>query len=90
MTHATDGKKEPVNDKKQALESTCNYVPDFGKSEPEKHKGWLNQAIAAGNGDLTSHYRVLESAGDCPNAWGSYLAYAFQRNWDPKQYFQKK
>jgi len=90
LTHEEDGKKAQVNDKKQPVENTCNFVPDYGKDKPEEHKGWLNQEIAAGNGDLTSHYRVLKSANECPNQWSrTWQNYVFQYNYQPEKYFMK-
>lgn len=90
LTHEEDGKKAQVNEKKQPLENTCNYVPDYGKDKPDEHKGWANQEIAAGNGETTSHYAVLASAQDCPNAWSrTWQNYVFQYNEQPEKYFMK-
>lgn len=86
VTHPEDGKKAQVNEKKQAIEETCTHVPDYGKDKPEEHKGWMKQELAAGNGDLTSHYAVLESGNDCPRAWGSYRRYMFQNTYKPEAF----
>jgi hypothetical protein len=88
LSHEEDGKAEQVNEKNMPLENTCSYVPDYGKDKPEDHKGWLNQELAAGSGDLTSHYRVLKSATDCPNPWSrTYQSLVFQFKEDAAKYF---
>jgi len=90
LSHEEDGKKPQIDDAKKPVESTCNYVPDYGKDKPEEHKGWANQEIAAGNGETTSHYAVLTSQGECPNAWSrTWQNYIFQYKEDPAKYFMK-
>jgi len=90
LTHEEDGKKAQVNEEKKPVENTCTYVPDYGKDKPDEHKGWLNQEIAAGNGETTSHYAVLQSAQDCPSAWSrTWQNYVFQYEFTPEKYFIK-
>jgi len=87
FTHAEQGKADQVNAKGQALESTCTYVPDYGKGQEEKYKGWLPQELAAGSGQVTSHYRVLADSSECGAGMRGrdYLQY----KWAPAKYFIK-
>jgi len=94
MTHPEDGKKAQSNDAGLPLESTCNYVPDYDedgtKDKPDSWKGWLNQDLAAGNGETTSHYAVLKSASDCPSPWSRrQQSKYFQYKEDYPKYFIK-
>merc|ERR1712194_45449 len=91
FTHKKDGKM-PAYDPKNLLplEGTCNYVPDYGKGQEEKYKGWKNQDLAAGNGMLTSHYAVLASKSACPKTWDfSYKKNIFSNKADEGFYFDK-
>lgn len=91
FTHKKDGRKaafDPVS--KLPTEDTCNYVPDFGKGNEPKYQGWLNQDLAAGNGELTSHYAVLGSKSECPRPWDSkYKKSVFGEKFAPGNYFIK-
>jgi len=91
FTHKKDGKKVAYDpDTKLPLESTCNYVPDYGKGQEDNYKGWKNQDLAAGNGELTSHYAVLSSRGDCPKSWDyMYKMNVFSNKGDNSGYFKK-
>jgi len=87
FTHKANGKKAQVNDDGLPLENTCDYVPDYGKGSEDKFVGWEAQTLAAGNGEKTSHYRVLESSAECGPGMQArqYAMY----NWDPEKYFLK-
>jgi hypothetical protein len=87
FTHADDGKLDQTTASGQAAEKTCTYVPDYGKGQEDKYKGWLPQELAAGSGQMTSHYRVLADSTECgPGMKGrDYLQY----KWAPKKYFIK-
>jgi len=87
FTHAEDGKKDQVNAKGGATEGTCSYVPDYGKGQEDKYKGWLPQELAAGSGQITTHYRVLADSSECGAGMRGrdYLQY----KWAPKNYFLK-
>jgi len=81
-----NGKKKQANEAGLPLEGTCDYVPDYGKGSEAKFQGWLKQTLAAGNGEKTSHYRVLESSEECgPGMSSKQVA---QYKWDPGFYFQ--
>jgi len=83
-------------------DDTCTHIPDFAKDleNKEEYKGWLNQPIAAGNGDLTHHYGVLKSKADCPAldqplgrmnpGWDvrtkSYAQRTYMSDWSPPAY----
>jgi hypothetical protein len=87
FTHEEMGKKAQVNEAGLALESTCDYVPDYGKGSEDKFVGWAKQTLAAGNGEKTSHYRVLESSDECGPGM-DVKQYAMYK-WDEELYFIK-
>lgn len=72
FSHMIYGKLRQVNEKDEPVEDTCQYVPDYAPKGNETamadYKGWSGQSLPAGNGDATSHYRVL--SGKCG---GSHL-----------------
>jgi len=85
FTHPKMGKEPQVNADGLPLEATCDYVPDYGKGSEAKFQGWAKQTLAAGNGEKTSHYRVLEGSDECGPGM-SIQQYA-QFKWEPKKYF---
>lgn len=87
FTHEELGKVPQVNDAGLPLETTCDYVPDYGKGKEAEFKGWLKQTLAAGNGEKTSHYRVLASAAECGGISNQIVA---QYAWKPETYFIPK
>jgi len=87
FSHKEMGKKVQVNEAGLAKEDTCDYVPDYGKGSEDKFVGWQAQTLAAGNGEKTSHYRVLESSDECGP--GMHLNEYALYNWEPEKYFIK-
>lgn len=85
FTHKELGKIDQVNADGLPLEKTCDYVPDYGKGSEPKYQGWAKQTLAAGNGEKTSHYRVLESGNECGP--GMQVKQYAQYKWDEKAYF---
>lgn len=66
------------------LEATCENKQK--QNVGGEKTGWMFQAVAAGNGDMTSHYMVI-SESECPHSWSPYRWQAFQRVWKPKEFF---
>jgi len=79
----------PQVDEKTGLpvETTCNNKQKQNAG-PEK-VGWQYQAIAAGDGDMTSHYMVISDS-ECPTQYSGYRWTSFQRSWNPEKFFMKK
>jgi hypothetical protein len=66
------------------LEKTCNNKQK--QNVGGEKTGWAYQAIAAGDGDMTSHYMVI-SDNECPQEYGGYRWSSFQRSFSPDKYF---
>jgi len=66
------------------LESTCKNKQK--QNEGGEKEGWLYQAPAAGDGDMTSHYMVV-SESECPRSWSDFRYKAFANSYSPEQYF---
>jgi hypothetical protein len=66
------------------LESTCHNKQK--QNVGGEKEGWMFQAIAAGDGDMTSHYMVISDQ-ECPTEYSSYRWSSFQRQWNPDGFF---
>jgi len=66
------------------LETTCENKQK--QNVGGEKTGWMYQAVAAGNGDMTNHYMVM-SESECPRPWSGYRWKAFQRSWKPDKFF---
>jgi len=69
---------------KLPLETTCKNQQK--QEEGGEKNGWLHQAFAAGNGDMTSHYAVIQQS-ECLRPWSSLRWKVFLRRPDYKKYF---
>lgn len=67
------------------LENTCENKQK--QNVGGEKAGWAFQAIAAGDGDMTSHYMVI-SDNECPTEYSGYRWLAFLREWEPTKYFK--